>query len=340
MPKQKPTSTEAAACYRQAIALRPGPRRSCTTTWASSARSRIDSTRRRQRYEHAIASRPDYAEAHNNLGNALKQQDKIDQAVAQFELALAFRSGLADAHNNLGSVLLGQGKLDEAEKRYEQAVALRPDYAEAYNNLGIIRTRQGRLDEAVAYCQKAIALRPDYIDAQLGMATCYLAQGDFERGWPAYEVRLRRPGRVPQTIIPRWTGESLVNRSLLLLAEQGLGDTLQFVRYARALKERGARVIFGCPATLGRLLASDRDVDELFILGSTKELPSADFYLPLLKALARVPYGRLDDSLRCSLSMGRSRIGGSMASGTGGNRRIQDRHRLARPRGFHSIIGQ
>ena len=92
------------------------------------------------------------------------------------------------------------------------------------------------------------------------------------------------PGLLPQPNLPRWTGEPLAGRRLLLLAEQGLGDTLQFIRYARLLKERGARVVLAAQAALGRLLASHPDLDELFILGSAEELPRCDFYLPLLSA--------------------------------------------------------
>ena len=178
-----------------------------------------------------------------------------------------------------------QGKLDEAAARFEQALALRPDYRRSAQQPGHhAAEQQGKLDEAAARYQQALALRPDYAEAQLGLATCYLVEGDYERGWPAYEGRLRMPGLVPQHSLPRWTGEPLAGRSLLLLAEQGLGDTLHFVRYARLLKERGARVVLAAQAALGRLLASHPDVDELFILGSAEELPRCDFYLPLLSA--------------------------------------------------------
>jgi hypothetical protein len=113
-----------------------------------------------------------------------------------------------------------------------------------------------------------------------------LVDGDFARGWPEYEGRLRIPGHVPPHNLPRWTGQPLAGRSLLLVAEQGIGDTLQFVRYARLLKERGARVVLAVPAALGRLLACDPDLGELFILGYAKELPRCDFCLPLLSAPA------------------------------------------------------
>ena len=143
---------------------------------------------------------------------------------------------------------------------------------------------QGRLAEAAASYRQALALRPDYPDAQLGLAECYLLDGDFQRGWPEYEAQLRTPGFVPQHGLPRWQGEPLAGRSLLLFAEQGLGDTLHFLRYARAFKQRGARVVLAAHAALGRLLASHPDLDELFILGSAEEWPRCDFFLPLLSA--------------------------------------------------------
>ena len=209
---------------------------------------------------------------------------------------MLLRPDLAEAHNNLGNVLLSQDKLDMAVTRFEHALALRPDYAEADNNLANVLLSQGKVDEAAARYQQALALRPDFADAQLGLATCYLVEEDYERGWPAFEGRLRMPGLVPQLSLPRWTGEPLAGRSLLLLTEQGLGDTLHFIRYARLLKERGARIVLAAPAALGRLLAAHPDVDELFILGSAEELPHCDFYLPLLERPRCAWHQRRDDS--------------------------------------------
>jgi Flp pilus assembly protein TadD len=296
---------QAVARYQQALALKPN---------FAEAHNNLGNALKRQgkfdqalaRFEQAIALRPDYAEAHSNLGsvllslgNVLKEQGKFDQALARFEQALVLRPDYAEAHNNLGNLLLGQDKLDEAAAHYEQALALKPDFAEAHNNLGTVLSEQGKLDEAAARYEQALALRPDFADAQMGLATCFLVRGDYERGWPGYETRLRVSGFVPPHGLPRWRGEPLAGRSLLLWAEQGLGDTLQFVRYGRLLKKRGARVVLACPAALGRLLASQADSrefdrqgpdrqgpdwDELFILGSTAELPRTDFYLPLLSA--------------------------------------------------------
>jgi tetratricopeptide (TPR) repeat protein len=308
---------EAAARYEQALTLRPSYADAHgNLAGVLLSQGRLDEAA--ARYEQALAFQPNRAEAHYNLGNALKQQGKLDEALARFQQALALRPHYPEAHNNLGNVLLRQGKFAEAMAHYGQALALRPDYAEAHNNLGNALKQQGKLDEALVRFEQALALRPDYSaalknlavtlrdqrklpaaceafqrlralcpeepDAELGLATCYLVAGDYERGWPAYEARLRMSDVGPRPRLPRWMGEPLAGRSLLVVAEQGLGDTIHFVRYARLLKEQGARIVLAGPAALGRLLAGHPDVDELFIQGSADEFPQADFYLPLLSA--------------------------------------------------------
>ncbi len=274
---------EAAAQYERAVAIRPDYAQA-QYNLGNTLKQQGKLEQARARFEQAVALRPDFAEAHNNLGSILWRQGKLDQAGPRFEQALALRPDYAEAHNNLGNVLVSQGKLDEAAASYEQTLALRPDLADVHNNLANVRLGQGKLDEAASHYKQALALRPNYAEAQLGLAVCFLVEGDFERGWPAYEGRLRLPGLEPQPGLPRWTGQPLAGRSLLLLAEQGLGDTLHFVRYARLLKERGARVALATQAALGKLLANHPDLDELFILGAGKKLPRSDFYLPLLSA--------------------------------------------------------
>ena len=161
--------------------------------------------------------------------------------------------------------------------RCQQALALQPRYAQAHNNLGNVLRSQGKLAEAQAHYEQAIALQPNYPEARLGIAACYLVNGDFQRGWPEYEWRLQMLGLVPPRSFRRWMGEPLGGRSLLLVAEQGLGDTFQFIRYARVLKAIGAHVVLAVQPALGPLLASHPDVDELFILGSAEKRRAAIF---------------------------------------------------------------
>jgi hypothetical protein len=175
-----------------------------------------------------------------------------------------------------------QGQFEPAVANYQEALRLEPARVDALQNLGVALLEQLKLTEARQVFQRLRALRPAAPAAQLGLAACYLVAGDYERGWREYEARLRMPGLEPRHRLARWAGEPLAGRSLLLLAEQGLGDTLHFIRYARLFKQRGARVVLAAQAALGRLLASHPDLDELFLLGSAEEMPRCDFYLPLL----------------------------------------------------------
>jgi len=275
---------EAAAHYTQALALRPD---------AAEIHNNLGNALLGQglpaeaaaRFRQAVALRPNYPEAFNNLGNALVRLRDLTEAVTQFRQAVALRPNYFEAENNLSSALALLGRFDEAVACCERVLALLPNQAEAYNNFGSVLLKQGKLDEAAARYRQALSLKPDYAEPELGLAICHLTVGDYERGWPAYEARLRANGFLPPPGIPRWKGEALSGRTLLVVAEQGLGDMIQFLRYLRPLKELGARVILTPPAVLRPLLASFRDADELWLEGTAEQpLPVADFYLPLMSA--------------------------------------------------------
>jgi len=272
---------EAAAQYEQALALKPDYAEAHNNLGnVLEKRGRLDEAA--ARYRQAVALRPDFFQAHDNLGDVFRQQGLLEQAIGCYQRAIALRPDLAETHNHLGNILRKQGKLDLATAHFDRALALRPDYAEAHINLGHVLRGQNQLEEATARYQQALTFRPDSVEAQMGLAACHLLLEDYERGWPAYEWRLRMGGLPPPPDVPRWSGEPLAGRRILLLTEQGLGDTFQFIRYVRLLKEQGARVVLNAQRALGPLLASQPDFVELFILGSAPELPRCDFYLPLL----------------------------------------------------------
>ena len=152
---------------------------------------------------------------------------------------------------------------------------------EAHCNLGVALSEQGRLREAASSYQQAICLEGDHADAHVNLAYIWFLLGDYEAGWPEYEWRWRRPGvSPPHSGQPLWDGSSLQGRTILLFAEQGLGDTLQFIRYAPLVRQQGARVIVQCQSPLARLLTTCAGIDHLVVQGTAP--PPHDVYAPLL----------------------------------------------------------
>ena len=272
---------EAMASYQQALRLKPNyPEAHSNLGNALQEQGRLDEAV--ASCQQALRLKPDSAEAHHNLGLVLAKQDKLDEAVASFQQTLRLKPDYPDAHNNLGIVLEKQDKLDEAMASYQQALRLKPDYPEAHNNLGIVLEKQGRLDEAVACYQQALRLKPDYPEAHWNRSLAWLLMGRFEQGWPGYEWRwkCKEFGSLPPFHPPLWDGSPLDGRTILVHAEQGLGDTLQFIRYAPLVHQRGGRVILVCQPPLIGLLTRSPGVERLVAQGEA--LPEYDVHVPLM----------------------------------------------------------
>ena len=232
-------------------------------------------------YRDAIRLKPDFAEARNNLGNALKDLRRPDEAERYYRAALKLRPDYAAAHNNLGTVLAARERLDEAIDCYRTAIGLDPDYPEAFNNLANALRGLGRHDEAETCCRRALALDPGYAEAHYNLGWALLLTGRFEEGWHEFEWRWRlkssRQCRIPTQ--PRWTGEPLGERVLLLQAEQGAGDSFMFCRYAPLAAERG-RVVLEVPKPLVRLFSGLPGVEQVVAAGEAR--PEFDVHCPLL----------------------------------------------------------
>src|SRR5581483_7799409 len=224
---------------------------------------------------------PHYSEAHNNLGAALAEQGGLEEAVLCYQEAIRLRPDNASAHYNLANARTSQGRIDDALASYAQALCIRPDYVEALHNQALAFASQRRFDDAHASYRQALRVRPDYADAHFCRAELLLLQGDFEQGWPEYEWRLRLAGVESRAFTaPRWDGGSLAGRTILLHTEQGLGDTIQFLRYAPLVQARGGTVLLECPPILLSLAQTCPGIDRWVAAG--EPLPAFDVQASLL----------------------------------------------------------
>ena len=269
-------------CFDRAIALRPDH-----ATAHNNRGGTLADLRRHEEaiasFERAIAANAGYAEAWYNLGNSQAELRRHDAAIASYRRALAIDAGFVDALNNLGVALAERNAHEEAIACYRRALALEPQFADACSNLGAALADLRRYDEAMAAYQQAIAIDPEHADAQWNLALCRLLLGDFERGWAGYEwrwkqdqvARFRRD--YPQ---PLWRGEeSLADKTMLLYAEQGLGDMLQFCRYATRVASLGATVILEAPPALQSVLSGLSGVAQVIAQGTA--LPPFDIHCPI-----------------------------------------------------------
>lgn len=246
-------------------------------------------------FERAVDLRPDHAGAQNSLGVALKAQGEMLAAVASFERALQLDAGLYEARGNLGNALKHLGQLDQAIAQYREALAQCPENASIWGNLGNALQQQGKVEAALHAFDQALKIAPDNPEAHWNRALAWLLIGDYEHGWPEYEWGFAAGARpINERAIPRWQGENLVDKTLLVSAEQGLGDTLQFVRFLSAARARVGKLVFECqPALLG-LLGECAGIDQIF--------PSAAPDSELPEIAARVPLMSLPGMLGVTLS--------------------------------------
>ncbi len=210
-------------------------------------------------FDRAIVIDPAYAPAHINRGAALRDSRRPEEALQCYERVVGLASYEFEALNNRGTALLDLGRCEEAVAAFDRALALRPDRTEVHINRATGLIGLARFDEALAAYDGVIDRDPHSAEARFEKGVCLLLLGRMEAGWPLYEWRKRREQALGVRALPQplWDGrESLRGRSLLIHTEQGLGDTIQFARYARLADQWGARVTFQVQAPLCRLLAT------------------------------------------------------------------------------------
>ena len=235
-------------------------------------------------WDAALATDPDHVEALHSRGNALYRLKRLDAALADYDRVLALRPGNVDVLNNRGGALAELGRLDEAYESYDWAHAVNPGVPEILINKGHICADRHQFDEALS-CYAAAAVLPTLRpEAEFCASLVRLRLGQFAQGWRDYEWRWRQASWAPlrrDFVAPLWLGrEPLAERTILLHAEQGFGDTLQFVRYAKLVAALGATVLLEVQAPLKSLLCGTAGVAQIFSRG--EPLPRFDLHCPLM----------------------------------------------------------
>lgn len=235
-------------------------------------------------FEKALAARPDFPEAWSNRSCTLRDLGRPEEAVASCDQAIALRPSYAEAWSNRGNALSDLNRPLDAQASYERALASSSALADAWNNLGLTFVDMDRHAEALACYERALAIAPDSAETHWNRALCMLQTGELAAGFAEYEWRWKRK-RIAAGMrafdAPLWLGETpLDGKTILLHAEQGLGDTLQFCRYAALVAAKGARVVLEVQSELVRLLDGLEGVAELVASGDP--LPAFDFHSPLL----------------------------------------------------------
>ena len=234
-------------------------------------------------YHETLAINPHYAEAYYNLGMLLQKQGKLEEAVTAYHEALAINPHYAEVYNNLGHMLHKQRKLDGAFQLYQKAVSLKPDFLIAHRNLGDVLSQQGKIKQAIQSYDKAIEIQPNNAKAHHHLGMLLLLQGDFQRGWKEYEWRLKCndfPVEKRSFSQPVWDGSPLNGKTIFLYAEQGFGDTIQFIRYVYELTRYKVDIIVECQSELLSLFRNIGVITQLIVQGDA--LPDFDVHAPLL----------------------------------------------------------
>ncbi len=274
--------------------------------------------------ERALALDPSSARTHNNLGIVHYDRGEYASAEDCYRRALALAPDLVPAHGNLANALRAQHRFEEAIAAYHVALALDGGFADGWSNLGLTLSLLGRHDEALDAYRTAVAADPLHANGHVGVALQTLLRGNFAEGWFEYQWRWRSTELTPPRIAaPAWQGEALAGRHILLVAEQGLGDTIQFCRYAALLRSAGAGVSLMVQRPLVRLLSAN--LPWATIVEEQPQHPACDVYCPLLTLPlllgttaetipAAIPYLRappqLADAWRCEIGNARGlRVG-------------------------------
>jgi tetratricopeptide (TPR) repeat protein len=276
---------KAIACYRRALEIKPDFANACGNL-ANALKDKGLTEEAIRFYRRAIDINPGFAEAYNSLGVMLKDRGDVDEAIACFEQGLALSPDNESANNNLGALYKEMGEPERAISYYRQALETKPDFADAHNNLANALKDLGKVDEAMASYDRAIEIEAGHVDAHFNRSMTLLLLGDYAKGWVEHEWRWKRKNDSPfmarkrEFVQPLWDGSPLEGRTILLHAEQGFGDSIQFIRYLPMVAARGGRVVLECHRLLTELFHDLPGIDDMIENG--RQLPPFDVHAPFL----------------------------------------------------------
>jgi hypothetical protein len=253
-----------------------------------------------------LAANPDHHETLHLLGLVHWRRGDLPGAIEHIERAIALPGAGATYYSDVAEMCRVEGRLDSALNHCKRAVTLEPNNADAHYNLGLIHYDRGELDEAIICERRAIELKPDYASAHFELGEALLFTGQFREGWEEYEWAWKVPG-VPRLIPPEiaaernWRGEPLDDKTLLVIADQGFGDVIQFMRYIPRVVERCRDLIIACGIEVKPLIAQmlERIPKPVHVFQVWKEAPAFDHYMALssLPRLFRTELDTIPDEI-------------------------------------------
>ncbi len=272
--------SRAAACYENLLAREPA-NPVFLTRLGSTLAEWGKSDQALAYLQRSLAMDPDQPEAYFYLGNAWKDMGKPEAAIENYRHAIQLAPRFHQAYYNLAKVLTDSGNLEEAAGNFEKAAALHPELIDSWVNLAYVYQELGDVPRALHAVETGLQFAPEQVDLRWNRAMLRLLLGHYLQAWADYEYRWQKGNlQLPQFSQPRWQGEEIAGKTLLIHCEQGLGDTLQFVRYLPLVKSRVGKTILVCQPPLHRLLAGQNLAD--LVVRQGDELPEFDYYIPLL----------------------------------------------------------
>jgi tetratricopeptide (TPR) repeat protein/polysaccharide pyruvyl transferase WcaK-like protein len=300
--QDKKRNDEAISCYQKALQLNPND----VDAYYNLGRVLQDKELFNEAiacYQRALQLNPNLADAHNNIGTILQEKEQFDEAMSYCQKALQLNPNLADAHNNIGTILQEKEQFDEAINCFHKAVQISPTFYKAFYNIGNSMQEKGQIDESITYYQKALALNPNDADVHFGLGTTFMLLGKFSQGLKEYEWRFqtkdfcnkscfRQPSSFSQ---PLWNGSSLEGKSILIFAEQGVGDEIMFASCFQEIIEQAGECFVECDKRLIPIFA--RSFPKAVLIERLNEAYAYSSKLPQ-KIDMVIPIGSLPKFLR------------------------------------------